>query len=1579
MPPRECLDAERKAREELAAHHARDRHAAASAERALRDARSLFGDRSRQVQAASAALDRANEQLQGSARGLRAASDRLADALRERFGDVAIDEFGAIRSSSPLVLLPVRLETRFALSGNVQELWIRIYPDEIHGDSHEPALTPEEVLAGTEYWETIWTDAARDTSAWKVLVERLSATRAAWVARTLTPINIGADHQVEPPAIPVVPQRTDVWTRPVEARLLPDRWIAIGMRGGAEVARQAGRSITEPLALSADPGTPEADLIDLSGDGLFIDPGQRWTMDFEHAVECGMAIRLPLTADDARAGFDQLIVVGVKGSMGETAGGAALAQLLDGHHYQRGLALLRQGTPTNNTEGAPSGFPPTDTDALASFAVEREAARSIAGRDGERLASALGVAPDTLRHVERSDADEQGGARAMCGALWPATWGYFFEELLFEDEHDADVERFRDFFIEQVRARGPLPAFRVGSTPYGVVVTSSLTRWVQRNQRGLMQLALPTELRRLREFWRRTETGIARVGRTADPDRDLLDVLEMDASAREVRVRTVLGPNASLNMGAFFGLNWNAAIAGQLALAQDLAARFDNPGITSRVFALTYGNDRPAFGNGFVVAKPRPEAREPLSETESLQPFNYIRWLRETTSIQDVREERLPAGVAPPNTLLYLMLRHAMLREAARSADRLLVSEGLATRAVIREVELTAASPATSAVAADTAAALVLTPWQRVQQAVPGVTGAQRAIDFIWHGPIHAQNARLREYREYLRTLEELPTAELERLFTETLDTCSHRLDAWVTAMFSDRLRALRSRRENDGTVVGGFGWVTGLRPDPAVGRRSRDVTGLDDILRRKLTLAGGAVLEEQVSTGGHIHTGSMAQAATAAILRNGYLTRRHVNGERYGVDLSSARVRAARWVLDAVRNGQPLGAVLGYQFERGLHEGHPGVELDKYVEPFRALYPLVGGQLTPTAPEEPVEAITARNVVHGWRLYEDFLAQPQRIAWGTAGLPAVASTDFTAITAELDALNETVDAVSDLLLAESVYQLVRGNTAAASASLDTLSRGARPPDPEVIRSPRGGSTIIHRVVQVLDPAAPLPASWGGIAASPRASAEPRLDAWLASLIGDPALVRCAVTHRTGPATVIGPLEVTLADLGIRALDALHIITSDAAGSTTDAAQPNTTAQASELDARIAGVVLGLAGADPRGEVSIDYAPTTRATRSFPEIAALLHAARDVLSTSRSLGPEDLVAGSQRALLDTASVDTAELDARAASAQAALGGARTALAGALGAAVAAPVPVAGRIALVSALRSVAAFGIPRAWVPSPHDEPDAEVDAARVNALLELATGVDAECTKRLSDAAAAADAPGVLDAVFGTTFRVTTRFAPAAAALAQPLASGPTPTPTAAQVREWIRGAALVRAPLDRWQALGRLRIAFGGGAASTTVTQLPLVPGAGWVALPFASPDDRPESATVGLALLHDAPLPAPTDTWTGLLLDEWTEVIPSREESTAVAFHYDDPGAEAPQAVLIAVVPDERETWSTELVRDVLLETLEMAQLRGVDRDLLSELEQLLPAIFVPANARNDTIATAIGKFVVADRAIVQRATP
>jgi len=45
---------------------------------------------------------------------------------------------------TPLLLLPVHLETRFVDSpAGLSELWVRIYPDQISINTHEPELTAQ--------------------------------------------------------------------------------------------------------------------------------------------------------------------------------------------------------------------------------------------------------------------------------------------------------------------------------------------------------------------------------------------------------------------------------------------------------------------------------------------------------------------------------------------------------------------------------------------------------------------------------------------------------------------------------------------------------------------------------------------------------------------------------------------------------------------------------------------------------------------------------------------------------------------------------------------------------------------------------------------------------------------------------------------------------------------------------------------------------------------------------------------------------------------------------------------------------------------------------------------------------------------------------------------------------------------------------------------------------------------------------------------------------------------------------------------------------------------------------------------
>ena len=50
---------------------------------------------------------------------------------------------------TPLLLLPVNIETRFIDSSGASELWVRIYPDQIAINTFEPELTDQEIADGT--------------------------------------------------------------------------------------------------------------------------------------------------------------------------------------------------------------------------------------------------------------------------------------------------------------------------------------------------------------------------------------------------------------------------------------------------------------------------------------------------------------------------------------------------------------------------------------------------------------------------------------------------------------------------------------------------------------------------------------------------------------------------------------------------------------------------------------------------------------------------------------------------------------------------------------------------------------------------------------------------------------------------------------------------------------------------------------------------------------------------------------------------------------------------------------------------------------------------------------------------------------------------------------------------------------------------------------------------------------------------------------------------------------------------------------------------------------------------------------
>jgi hypothetical protein len=148
-------------------------------------------------------------------------------------------------------------------------------------------------------------------------------------------------------------------------------------------------------------------------------------------------------------------------------------------------------------------------------------------------------------------------------------------------------------------------------------------------------------------------------------------------------------------------------------------------------------------------------------------------------------------------------------------------------------------------------------------------------------------------------------------------------------------------------------------------------------------------------------------------------------------------------------------------------------------------------------------------------------------------------------------------------------------------------------------------------------------------------------------------------------------------------------------------------------------------------------------------------------------------------------------------------------------------------------------------------------------------------------------------------------------------------------------------------------------GDRLQLSVAQLPFAAGDRWVGLPrVAGTPLRP--GKLSLALHTPAAVDA-AQPLRGVLVDEWTEVVPNARETTAITFQLDPPDAVAPQSVLLAVPPVPGADWTPDTLLHVLEETLDLAKLRAVDAEILGEAAQYLPALYLAFNARDHAVST------------------
>jgi len=1434
---------------------------------------------------------------------------RVRDRL-DRFDPIQLDPAWSLSAQMPLALLPVRIETRFVAN----ELRIRIFPDVIHIDQLEPQLTADEEQYGHEFWAARWTVTGTDiTACWERFARGHAPQRLAWIVEQTIPTNF-ADIGRGEPVFPTLSVRPPGPSRAPTARLLPGRFVAIGFRNGAEAFRKWGGFVPATLNVGVAPSDASAAAPEVPLDvqpELAIDDASKWLVDYGRAEQSGMAITIRQTdvAAPLNEGFERVVVVGVDHRSDPAGTASGLDQLLRAHQATDGLGFVDAGTPTNAT---------SDSDVAARpIAGDPTAARPALGPTTAAItaSTALGLSPTgALSRAVGAESIHDPLGQSMRTALWEPTLGYFVHQMMAPLVTAPRAAELRDHMIHHVRPRGPLPLARVGRQPLGILPVVALGRY----KGGPADGFVADVLRSIRPFWSYSADTALRLGDSGDPAADLVELLERTDHSVAYRLRQAIGPVTLANTeGGQVIAAMQQAVA-QLTLA--IAGVTGRP----RIVDVTVAEDH------FVAPIPLVTG-DPLSDVAPLA-SDYVSRIADRLATRG-GVLRLWDDPEQASTLLEAMLIHAADLEVARASMSIVIDH----LQLPIDIDVALADPEfrpdlfqnkpgntikLEMVDQDTPVArLNVSAGQIAQQQVAEVTGRLTMESYLADmKPVQLAKTpttrQLGEFRAALAALRGQPTTALHRAAAESLDAVSHRFDAWATSLATARLAAQRTKAAT-GVHVGAFGWVDDLHP--ATARASA----------------------------GFVHAPSIPQATTAAVLRSGHLGRTDANAEALAIDLTSRRVRDACKLVEGIRGGQSLGALLGYRYERGLRDR--SAALAAFILPSRLRFPLPGSGDSDQG-GLPVEAIAARNVVDGVALAELDAAGRQAFLSGIG----VAGAQRDEVVAELDELTGSLDAVADLLVAEGVFQAVVGNSDRAAAALDALDRQLPVPEIGVGRTPRSGAGIGHRVLVMLDDERP-PSEWRRLTDT-RGNAEPRVNAWIAGVLGDPGRFRFGADALGDDGGVLKALTTDLGELG---MSPLALVMAASHGSD----------QVSEFEERLSTVFAAQA---PEQAVSLRAhagpAPGSKpGSGGLTEFMAVARGIADLVGSARAVMIGDLAHPNERR---DPVPDVAELASRADDvAQQAVTIAATDD----------ELSALTKAEVIRLLRLGAELGI-RGALPRSDDRVELEAQLGAVvtvaRAMRDRLTALDTALAALASptDHALAAHHEARIRAVLGEQMPVVPVLvlpADLRDMLNNSLADSALLGKSVAVATEWVLQHTRVRPSIERlWAVLATAEARVCAvDATQFAVAQLPVRAGDLWVGRADAfDPAGPAPVADTSLVIHRTAPSTELGTRVAGLMVDQWFEQVPGAMETTGVAFHYDGPGARPPQTMLLAVHPDPAaNVWSTDVLVDTIVETADLARIRTLDLDDVSAAGRFLPAAYLAFNLEREVPMVDFGKLI------------
>lgn len=1450
----------------------------------------------------------------------------------------------------PILFLPVRIETVF--NASPRQLWVRIFPDEIAVDTHETALTQSEIDEGKRYW-TQWVSAANEEEqiqAWDLLCRSFSAERAAWVALQMTPENIEQNPPVEALVFPSIAPKEDSWTKQPESNVMPDAFVVYAFgKDGSRVTRSLS-PIPDQLKMGIDPALdPDEETVSFDQQDvgsleneLVSDEQVDWMIHFDAAIEKGLGARIPITAAQYEQGFERIMVVGIKATLTTEASRERLEALIHNHHYTDGFSLLKQGSNTNNTEEDYSGFTAAEFGNKTTYATERKAplftpvAYNSQKSDGQVLCEALGIEYETLHHIFQSDGTDIRSVIGYHTLAFQTHLGYMAAELLpaFGDRL-AIQEDLRPLYVNYFRSRGALPSIRSGNQPYGILPTSVFSRleWDRSDPKQQIQPVVW-------EFGHAIDRGYTYV------------MGELPTNLRPVQhVSNVLAKHAVSTdyvqrIGVSSGYAWNnieyAALKypehrrweeqqqlriDRMIAEMQLPLKADAKGLQINYLEKQSNVDWSTVYPGANENEPLPQVSDVGNILDLLATATFDELRDEDYERYGVRSEMVEEAFS--KSMLYTFSRQSLMLEYYEAACELLRIDPEQRMEnefinIIDEKEIPEREGPMGKLKAGPSRFEVMEMHYEGQR-VSDLLSSEEARNIP-----SARN--LVGAKEAALSLGRIVVKDFDLIVREGIDGVAYRLDTWRLVLVNERLNRLRgiadgSLDRNKGIYLGAYGWVENI---------SRQ-TGLESTGSPTADGQFPDTLLVDRDNKGYIHAPTLNQAVTGAVMRSGYTQRATQEEENpLSVNLSSERVRAALDLMEGVRNGQNLGVLLGYEFERKFRELYQNNTVNEVIYNLRKAYPL-DNLVVEVAPDpEVVEKIHARNVVNGNKLielYQDGEIQEIIIA---SNIPEgiedllIQAVDFTW---------NLADAVADISTTEGIFQVVQGNTIKGGAVADALSKGRLMNEPDVIPSGKDGIRIPQRFTMHFDTQSPLNThnGWDQISGSTvRKAAEPYINKWLSSLLPDPSTIYVQVIA-VEPDTVHW---VTATDINLHPCDLLYLTGEDLKDGD------------DQLSLIIKQYVRKTELYDRTLRLSIDYDQKPGAEYfSFAELHPVLLYAEKLLNSARPLDTHDYMLPHETE--QTVKLyDINDLTTRFNTARAALSSARTTLQNALNAS-----PFNAHN-VVHALYALSFFGIEQTVFEftadlNPEDEArlqqagQAVLDKAREKwdrSVIETAVpGAGDDPTEYVTRVLEAFKA--VLDPnyVVLPLFRVRPE---EQSYLSLMLNHSSTlkndHLDNDLLTEEWMSGIAKVQKTAEHYELLTLL----ASTVDPTYLTARSIVP----MQLPYASDGTerwlgasvQDQSSLKEGRVAIGASVPAGhsiSSNQAGIMVEEWIDVVPLKEHTTGISFHYDQPSAKAPNCLILGIAPKITGNWKWDDLVDLLEETLDLAKKRGLDYEQVS----------------------------------------